>query len=155
MKTYDTVLLYYFSGTGNSATAGKRIAEIAVSTGASCESCMRCMNFCPRQAIEYPHLYIALVVMCMVYLNNIVFNLAALAPSIPLIHNIPVLTVIKFSLYYVLFFILYWIFFLLIRFKPINDFFTYTSLTKFYKRYRAPDMKLTDFRGVEFNAKPE
>lgn len=116
----------------------------------SCESCMRCMNFCPQQAIEYPHLFIVLVIAAMTYMHDLVFGMHRYFPSAALLKNELALTAIKFSLYYVLFFILYWIFFMLIRFKPFNMFFTYTSLTKYFRRYRAPNMKLADFKRLDF-----
>ena len=110
-----------------------------------CESCMRCMNKCSQRAIETMHSYATLLLF--------VLSLVISPLLISFLKHVGLWDIILRSFIaenlYVLFY--WWVFLLfmfltyrvlhyLMRFKPINTFIEYSSLTKykFWRRYRAP-----------------
>ncbi len=115
----------------------------------TCESCMRCMAYCPQSAIEAGHswgilLYFIVTVPLYIYLVNLVTEF------IPGIHqNITeTLSVGIFILQYFLFlFLSYWVFFILTRIPIVNVLFTYTTPTRFYRRYHEPQTSIYNMPG--------
>lgn len=114
----------------------------------SCESCMRCLAFCPRNAITTSHSLALLVILVpmafpltqismdfIIQLNPGLFNT---------FYGIIYLTVMTF-LSIPLFWIVYFIVHQLKRWKPINLFFEYSSFTRWWKKYKAPGIKIRDF----------
>lgn len=111
-----------------------------------CENCMRCMAFCPKRAIEAGHSWLAIVI----YITSIpaavyLFTwLKTVLPETTLFDNAALKQVAQFLYMYPSLFLAYAIFYLLMRLKPVNLLFTYTTLTKVYRRYHEPDTKLKD-----------
>ena len=97
----------------------------------TCESCMRCMNICPKRSIQSWVTRICLVSYGLIVLGLTLTNL-----------NIFWL----FLIICVLFFPIYWLFIKFVHLKLVNILFTYTSLTRFWKRYFAPGVKIKEFK---------
>lgn len=112
-----------------------------------CESCMRCISTCPTKSIQTAHsfwitvLYISLSVPFGLWFTNYLDkNNIHLFPFFKNSLDLVVSWGISLFLYY----ITYWIFFLLIRYKYINKFFEYTSLTKYWRRFISPGIRTKD-----------
>jgi ferredoxin len=97
-----------------------------------CESCMRCMDLCPQKAIQSLFTRLALFFW---------FIIVAGTEWLPL-NSYLVFFVIAPLAYYPV----YWAHFWLVRFKPVNALFTFTSLTRYWGRYLAPGIRIADFR---------
>lgn len=117
-----------------------------------CESCMRCMNICPRQAIETSHSLAALMI---AITTSIPVNIYVQRLSVSAGLNI---TGAAFNLaeqiasWFVSLVIIYGVYalvFALLRNRLINRFFTYTSLTYYWARYKAPGIGINDFKRVK------
>lgn len=114
----------------------------------TCESCMRCMGFCPNKAIEAGHSWGALLY----------YVLMEIPVSLVLLHlflkHYPILTEISKLLQWLIFIIYYftcliagyYMFWLLIKIPVVNRFFTYTTFTHIYRRYHSPDISLKSFK---------
>lgn len=109
-----------------------------------CENCMRCMAFCNKKAVETGHSW----AVGLFYITSIpiVFWLSAWLheqfPVIPRISNYwlnELLTVFYFLPALIIAYRLFW---WLIRIKPLNTIFTFTTLTHYFRRYREPSTKL-------------
>jgi len=114
----------------------------------SCESCMRCMGFCPTKAIETGHSWGALLYLIgsipafIVFLNYINGILTPfLGISTPLI-----VTAIRWFIWLMAIFASYHLFHFLLRVPIINRFFSWTTLTHFYRRYHVPELRITEFK---------
>lgn len=114
----------------------------------SCESCMRCMGYCPEQAVEAGHsvgviLYYVTAVPMSAYALNL------LDDSIPWLANLRgtgAEWVLQYPYFLFSMFLAYWILTHLIRIPLINRAFTYTTLTHLYRRYHEPDTALRDIK---------
>jgi len=113
-----------------------------------CESCMRCMNFCPQRAIQASQLLAALVFLCgssvltkalTALLQSQLAISQGLAGGLAWVISLPVLIGILAVIYRVWSTLLLW--------KPINCFFEYTTLTRWYRRYQEPDTQRRDMAG--------
>ena len=100
----------------------------------TCESCMRCMNICPQKAIQS---WITRILLIFYFF---------IAAGLTYTHLSEYLL---FALISVLFFPVYWLFIKLMHFKIINILFTYTSLTRYWKRYIASEIKLKDLMDLK------
>jgi ferredoxin len=114
-----------------------------------CESCMRCMAYCPERAIEAGHswavlLYFAVTVPVAVWLFN---SLEPLIPWIASLDHPAVLAVVQYVYFLVALVVAYFLFWVLIHIPPINTLFTYTTLTRIYRRYHEPDTEAEELRG--------
>lgn len=113
-----------------------------------CESCMRCMNYCPQQAIESSHL----LAIGFYYLASIPVGALVMKWSLeqlPYLHQInnPIRNfLLQYSYMLLAFVIAYFVFHQLIRIKFFNTLFKYSTLTRYYTRYRQPGVKLRDLR---------
>lgn len=110
----------------------------------SCESCMRCINVCPRRAIQASHALAALIPF-MSSLLPVAALLGLFASRIPSPLMKPAGFFIRWGISLAVFFVVSGAAFWLMRARPINLFFTYTSLTKYWRRYMAPGIKAKDF----------
>ena len=110
-----------------------------------CESCMRCMNICPKRAIETPHSF-AIV---MVYLVWSLIPASLLAwmvrEGLPGMDN-PLLFelawwILAIAGSFFLFYVGYRLLHFLMRYRIVNRFISITSLThyRFWRRYRIPE----------------
>jgi ferredoxin len=114
----------------------------------NCESCMRCAAFCPKDAIEAGHSW-GVVLYYITAIPIATFLLLSLDGYIPGIRNFDgtlVSQVLNLIYLYPALFLSYRIFHLLIQIPAVNRFFTYTTFTHFWGRYREPNIKLRDFR---------
>jgi NAD-dependent dihydropyrimidine dehydrogenase PreA subunit len=114
----------------------------------TCESCMRCINICPQKSIQRSHslaviiIYLTSSIPIFLWLNKTIDQyFMVLNPYIKPIILYPVNWCLKLSCFY----LIYLIFFSLMKVKVINKFFEITSLTKFWRRYKAPGISATDF----------
>ncbi|MBP7736420.1 MAG: EFR1 family ferrodoxin [Spirochaetes bacterium] len=110
----------------------------------TCESCMRCIDNCPQQAIQASHLFFLIIVL----ISQIPFT-AYLFTAMPLLSVINHRWIVSFLNAYIVLlivFFLYGLLQMLLRLKPVNALFTFTSLTRYWRRYRAPGITLRDYR---------
>lgn len=110
----------------------------------ACESCMRCMGYCPNQAVEVSHsfaiiLYFLMTLPVSVYILN---ELGESAPMGPYLFVVSAL--LNYSYILFVFFIANLVLFLLTQIPLLNKLCTYTTLTHIYRRYHEPDTKLGD-----------
>lgn len=112
-----------------------------------CESCMRCMAYCPVQAVEAGHslaviFYFVAAVPWAVYIMNL-FSSRLPFPG----GNIQGWILLIINYFFTLFalFLTYLVFHLLISIPLVNRFFTYTTLTRIFRRYHEPETRLKDF----------
>ena len=110
----------------------------------TCESCMRCINICPQKAIQVSHSLAVLI--------PIISSFVPVALALNYFHAfIPAMLIkpadffIKWGITLSMFFIISGLVFWLIRIKPINKLFAFTSLTKYWRLYIAPGIKAKDF----------
>ncbi|MFN2283799.1 MAG: EFR1 family ferrodoxin [Anaerolineae bacterium] len=110
-----------------------------------CESCMRCMAFCPTQAIEAGHSW-GVLMGAITLIPVVDWLLNVVTPQIPALANVRGLLWVLLEYGYILlsFVVAYALFTLLLRVPAINRFFTVTTLTHNYRRYHEPDTTLKD-----------
>lgn len=117
----------------------------------NCEDCLRCMNYCPQQAIEVGHSWgVALYFMAMFALPVTLFDIAARhLPFLDSIRNYSTVEILNAAYYYPVIIIAYFLFYQLIRWKPINLIFTWTTFTHIFRRFHDPETKVSDLQGRE------
>lgn len=112
----------------------------------TCESCMRCISSCPKKSIQTAHSFIipllyliSLIPVCAAFYNFTGINVgeSILSGIAEKLINWGVTLVIVFTAYRV--------FSLLLKIKFINRIFEYTSLTRYWRRYMAPGIKVKTF----------
>ena len=115
-----------------------------------CESCMRCMNFCPEEAIEAGHSWGVVLYFLVTFptVDWLVHRLAGLLPWIERLYSTALggwLLEYPYKLFSI--FLAYLLFTLVVRVPLVNRLFTVTTLTHYYRRYREPGTRLRDLRG--------
>jgi len=111
-----------------------------------CESCMRCMNFCPEKAIEAGHSWAVILY----YLTSvpafkfILAQLVKISPAMPTPKGFWTGFLSFLVFFYPALILSYLVFHLLTRIPAINAFFTYTTFTHIFSRYHEPETKLQD-----------
>ncbi len=111
-----------------------------------CEVCLRCMGYCNKRAVEAGHSWAILlyflgsvpVMSYLVYrLHEMYFKIPKLGYFLPYIsiYFIDWITALILS---------YLVFWYLIRIPVVNTIFTYTTLTRYYRRYHQPETLLKD-----------
>jgi NAD-dependent dihydropyrimidine dehydrogenase PreA subunit len=110
----------------------------------SCESCMRCINICPRQAIQASH-SLAVVIVVVSSCLPLALMLKIFNSFIPLSLHKPADLIVNWGISLTFIFIISGLVFWLIRLKWINKLFSATSLTKYWRRYIAPGIKPKDY----------
>ena len=114
----------------------------------NCEHCLRCMNYCQQKAVEAGHSWAIILYFIWVWgypLTAYIFKFAAdYFPQINYIKNWFTLVIVHAIYLYPAYIIAYFVFFNLIRIKPLNRIFTYTTITHFYRRYNEPETTLKD-----------
>ena len=110
----------------------------------SCESCMRCVNICPHSSIQTSHLiFVLTLVISSISFNYFIFKYL----QIPLLLSINyIISIIKMAVTLFELFILYAIVQRFLKFKKFGNLFKYTSLSAYWRRYRAPGISLKDFK---------
>jgi len=113
-----------------------------------CESCMRCMSFCPKQAIEASHmLAIGFYYLASIPVGFIIMNwLLNYLPFLQQINSAVVNSLLQYGYMLLAFVFTYCVFQQLIKIKLFNTLFSYGTLTRYYKRYRQPKVKLIHFK---------
>jgi Pyruvate/2-oxoacid:ferredoxin oxidoreductase delta subunit len=110
----------------------------------NCESCMRCISICPERAIQVSHLLatILIIALTMVPFYLLVFELFSQLPG-------KVFSTLDFfaewGLKVFLMVVIYWLVYLLMKFRVFSIIVEYTSLTRFWRGYRAPGILPKDF----------
>jgi Pyruvate/2-oxoacid:ferredoxin oxidoreductase delta subunit len=110
----------------------------------SCESCMRCINICPRRAIQASHSLAAVIAVAGSFLP-LALLLKILNSHVPAALQRPADFIVNWGISLTLFFLVSGAVFWLIRIKWINKLFSATSLTKYWRRYLAPGIKPKDY----------
>lgn len=111
----------------------------------SCESCMKCMNYCPKRAIETTHSFFFAILFATIFLVNPVisewttrFTEWIFGGSAAVFAVLD--TILRWSVSVLIFALSYRIMHYLTRFPFFSRMITYTSFTrwKFWRRYKAP-----------------
>ena len=111
-----------------------------------CESCMRCMAFCPKRCVEAGHsfaaimFYVGSIPLWAYLLDAVVARYEWFAPSANLWTE--ALLYIVYSI--AVMFVSYAVLDVIVRVPLINRIFTYTTLTSVYRRYHEPSTKLRE-----------
>ncbi len=114
----------------------------------ACESCMRCMNYCPERAVEAGHSW-AIALFYLAHLPLAAWLLHALAQVAVLAGpatNPWVVFWTRYGLQLLALAVAYAGFWWLVRVPFFNRLFAWTTLTRWYRRYREPGTTLEDFR---------
>ncbi len=112
-----------------------------------CESCMRCMAYCPEKAIEAGHSWAAILY----FVSSpgaFVYLLTLLNPHLLGFLTNPWLSrPLKYAYLLIFMAAAYWLFSLLLRVPFINSLFTHTTLTHIFRRYHEAETKSSDLLG--------
>jgi ferredoxin len=112
----------------------------------NCEDCLRCMNYCQQKAVEVGHSWGVILYFIAALgfpVGVFIFNsIASVFPLIDGIRNWYTIWIVGAIYLYPAYIIAYFIFFHLIRIKPINMLFTFTTFTHYYRRYHEPETPL-------------
>jgi len=110
-----------------------------------CQSCMRCMAYCPTQAVEASHMLAAVVLLLAGSLPTGVAlsRLTAWIPSLRFLRMIP-RWVLHWGTGLALLTAAYRLSHFLLRSRAGNWLFTHTTLTHAYRRYREPSTRVED-----------
>jgi len=122
-----------------------------------CEHCLRCLNFCPHQAIETGHSWAALLWYAGTSLaaGGLVFAwLEGFVPGLQPYHNFWTEELFDALFYYPIFFAAYFLFYHATRWKPANSFFSLTSWARFLGQYREPGTSLKNLMEKVEGQKP-
>lgn len=112
----------------------------------NCESCMRCMGYCPNKAVEAGHsfafiLYYITMLPVSVFILNKVSNVIYFRKAI---NTVGIQLMLNYAYILLSIYFTYLVFSQLIKITVINKIFTFTTLTHIYRRYHEPNTKLSD-----------
>ncbi|MGB8952561.1 MAG: EFR1 family ferrodoxin [Candidatus Aminicenantales bacterium] len=112
----------------------------------NCEACLRCMNYCPQKAIEVGHSWGVLLFFISSFpLSVSIFQMAANhIPALESIRSYSMVQLFNAVYYYPVILIAYFIFYKMLRWKPFNRLFTYTTFTHIFRRFHDPETGLND-----------
>ena len=121
----------------------------------SCESCMRCMGYCPRNAVEAGHslgllLYFVTSIPVGVFLLN---YLNRFLPGAEDLSHSWVNWLLQYPYMLLSLFLCYLLVTLLVRIPVINKAFTWTTFTRGWRRYHEPDTRLKEIRLRDSNSR--
>jgi ferredoxin len=110
-----------------------------------CESCVRCMAYCPTRAIEASHLFGvgAYLLAGAIPVAALLAWLATLVPGLAFLSRIP-RWVLQSVMPIITIVAAYPLFHLLLRIPWLNRVFTLATLTRYYRRYHEPETELDD-----------
>jgi Pyruvate/2-oxoacid:ferredoxin oxidoreductase delta subunit len=114
----------------------------------NCESCMRCISICPEKAIQVSHMLATILIigLSMVPFYLLIFELFGKLPA-------KVFSTLDFfaewGLKVFLMAVIYWLVYLLMKFRVFSIIVEYTSLTRYWRGYRAPGISPKDFFSVK------
>ena len=112
-----------------------------------CQSCMRCMAYCPTQAVEASHLLGVGVYLLAGAIPTVAFPvwLAARVPVLAIVTLVPDWVIVSVNAI-VLLGLVYPVFHRALRIGRVNRFFTHATLTHYYRRYHEPETTPNDLR---------
>jgi len=115
----------------------------------SCESCMRCMGYCPENAVQAGHSWAVIVYFITAipfsqYLLNV---LVGHVPFAEAVRGTWGMTVIQYPFFLLSLMAAYAVFWLATRIPAVNAVFAYSTLTRAYRRYHEPDTGAREMRG--------
>ncbi|MFH1727211.1 MAG: EFR1 family ferrodoxin [Pseudomonadota bacterium] len=115
-----------------------------------CESCMRCMAYCPNKAIEASHSWGALIfgILWLPTLPFIMNDIIDLQYSLIGTKSAALVWIISTLLTPLFIYLFYYLLHYLSRFPTINKLLKYTTLTPLYRRYHAPNIKTKDLTTI-------
>jgi formate hydrogenlyase subunit 6/NADH:ubiquinone oxidoreductase subunit I len=110
-----------------------------------CESCMRCIGYCPMHAVEASHLLaVGTYLLAGTISSAAALNwLMARVPLLAFLGLVP-RWVLESANAVLALALIYPLFHLLLRMRGINWFFTHATLTHYYRRYHEPETGLKD-----------
>ena len=111
-----------------------------------CEVCLRCMGYCNKKAVEAGHSWAVLLyfIASVPVLSYLLYRLGVIYYKILGLGDSFFYVLIEFLDLFIALFISYWLFWNLIRIPFVNTMFTYTTLTRYYRRYHQPETRLKD-----------
>ena len=109
-----------------------------------CEVCLRCMGYCSKKAVEAGHswaviLYFLASVPVISYLLHQLRVSFSEIPGLAYFFPYPTLYMIDCITAILISYLLFWY---LIKIPAVNTLFTYTTFTRYYRRYHQPETKL-------------
>jgi NAD-dependent dihydropyrimidine dehydrogenase PreA subunit len=115
--------------------------------GHKCEFCLRCLNFCPQRAVEMSHSWTVLIWYVAISLaaGGVVY--AWLRGYFPVLRPLPnywTRELFNSLFYYPIIIVGYFLFYQATRLRAVNDFFSYTSWSRYLRQYREPATSLKD-----------
>ena len=111
----------------------------------NCEACLRCLNFCSQNAVVAGHSWAALlwyIGILVAYGGGLFTLITSVLPLLQSFKNWWTVELLNAIFYYPAFITAYFLFFRLTRIKSLNNFFTFTSLDRFFGQYREPNTHL-------------
>ena len=113
----------------------------------NCEHCLRCLNFCPRQAIGASLPWAAFLwwLGTVAAMSGAVFaRLAVIIPGLESVRNYWTVELANSVVYYPVYLAAYALFHWLTRWRPVNAVLSRTCPSFFLGQYKAPDTTLAD-----------
>jgi Pyruvate/2-oxoacid:ferredoxin oxidoreductase delta subunit len=109
-----------------------------------CEVCLRCMGYCNKRAVEAGHSWAILLsfLSSVPVMSYLVYRLHEMYYKIPKLGDFLPYISIYFIDWITALILSYLVFWYLIRIPMINTVFTYTTLTRYYRRYHQPETRL-------------
>ncbi len=117
-----------------------------------CESCMRCMAFCPRSAIEASHAWAAILIwfygpFAVLLIGGVLW----LWPSLNEATLRSFFSILGWFVFYPVVIALYYLFIRVTGWRPLNLVFTYLTFTHYWKRYHEPETRVKDVSRKDSN----
>lgn len=109
-----------------------------------CETCLRCMGYCPQKAIEAGHSWAVILfyITSVPILGGLFLLLSDRFNILWPVQNTAVQELLELLFFFPVLFISYRIFWNLNRIGIINRIFSLTTLTHYYRRYHDPETKI-------------
>jgi len=113
-----------------------------------CENCLRCMGYCKKKAIETGHSWaIILYFITSIPALTIFFQQLGTPFKLHASFDMYWIQALIDAIYFIpSLFISYFVFWYLNRIPIINHFFTFTTLTHYYRRFHEPDTRLKELQ---------
>jgi len=104
---------------------------------------MRCISICPGKSIQTAHSFIIplLYLLSLIPITAAVLNVFNIYAGVGILAEL-IASVVNWGITVLLVIAAYRIFSLLLKIKFINRIFEYTSLTRYWRRYRAPGINI-------------
>lgn len=113
-----------------------------------CEACLRCMGFCRQRAVEAGHTWgVILYYITTIPLLTYFFKKLDLVDRFfSGISNYWTLYTLQIIDVFPAIILSYWLFWLITRIPAVNTLFSYTTLTRYFRRYHEPGTRLKDLK---------